>query len=55
MIRSAKNTSPIAFAGKPKEYAINDVTTEAIILQDIALNKLLLLLSTSIFFLLSIP
>ncbi len=55
IIKSAKNTNPIAFAGSPKEKAIKEVTIEAMILQDIALAKLRLLLSTDIFFLLSNP
>ena len=49
-MRSAKKTSPIAFAGKPNEYAITVVTIEAIILQDIALSKLLVFVSDAIFF-----
>ena len=55
IIKSAKNTNPIAFAGNPNENAIKEVTIEAMILQDIALAKLRLLLSTNIFFLLSNP
>ena len=55
IIKSAKNTSPIAFTGSPNAYAIKEVTIEAIILQDMALIKLRLLLSTNIFFLLSTP
>ena len=55
IIKSAKNTNPIAFAGSPNENAIKEVTIEAMILQEIALAKLRLLLSTDIFFLLSNP
>lgn len=41
IIKSAKKTSPIALAGRPKEKAIKVVTIEAIIRQETAFNKLL--------------
>ncbi len=55
IIKSAKNTNPIACAGSPNVNAIKVVTIEAMILQDKDLTKLRFLLSTDIFFLLGTP